>query len=284
MKSQVKRNIRAGTGLSLIIGLSAALAQRANAQLVYGVSSGTGQLFSFNSASPGTLDSAVTLTGMANGEQISTIDYVSGVLYGLGDESHLYTINPSSGTCSLIGSGAFSPVLNGVDFGLTAGPGLFYVSSDLGQNLSLSIGGVATANPTYAGVSLTSLAYDPVNASLYGVSDASHSLYSLNPTTGAATFIGSLGLSFSEVGFTITSSGNAYLAGDLGNQTALFSVNLSSGALTTMGDIGLSGQLNDGLNGIAVGPVTVPEPGFGCLAALGSGILFLVYRKRRFNH
>lgn len=270
------------TILGSVLGGAAFLGCPAQADIVYGVSAGTGQLFSFNSAAPGTLDSAVTLTGMANGEQISTIDIVSGVLYGLGDESHLYTINPSSGACSLVGSGAFSPVLNGVDFGLTAGPGLFYVSSDLGQNLSLSIAGIATASPNYTGVSLTSLAYDPVNAFLYGISASSHDLYSLNPSTGGATLIGSIGLNFTDLGFTISSSGDAYVAGNLGNQTALFSVNLSSGALTTMGDIGLPGQLNDGLTGIAVAPITVPEPGIAGLAALGSGFLLLAYRKRRF--
>src|ERR1017187_2552871 len=86
------------SALALAVGLTAALGTKANAELVYGVSDQLGELVSFDSATPGTLLSAHALTGMASGEQIRGIDEIGGTLYGLGDQNHLYTIDPNSGS------------------------------------------------------------------------------------------------------------------------------------------------------------------------------------------
>src|ERR1700690_1681616 len=137
MKNHTMRTCFARYVLALAAALAVAPGFKANAELVYGVSDQLDQLVSFNSASPGTLLSAVSITGMQSGEQMRGIDWISGTLYGLGDQSHLYTINPATGAATQVGA-AFSPVLNGIDFGFNAGTSQLYVSSDLGQNLTLN--------------------------------------------------------------------------------------------------------------------------------------------------
>ena len=117
--------------------------------------------------------SAHNISGLLGNEQLRGIDWVAGTLYGLGDGSHLYTINPNTAAATLVGS--FSPILNGIDFGFNAGPSQLYVSSDLGQNLTINPGTtVATAGPNYAaGSSLDGIAYDYVSGIFYGSSGSS---------------------------------------------------------------------------------------------------------------
>jgi len=251
---------------------------KANAELVYGVSDQLDQLVSFNSASPGTLLSAVSITGMQSGEQMRGIDWIGGTLYGLGDQSHLYTINPATGAATQVGA-AFSPVLNGIDFGFNAGTSQLYVSSDLGQNLTINpITGVATAGPNYTGASLDSLAYDYFNTDFYGISASTHDLYGVNPVTGATTLIGATGVSFADrIGFDISPmTGSAYFSGTVAGQTEFFGVNLATGALTLVGDIGTPGELTSGLDSIAV----VPEPATMALTAIG-GFMLVSLRRRK---
>jgi len=264
--------------IALAVALAVAPGFKANAELVYGVSDQLDQLVSFNSASPGTLLSAVSITGMQSGEQMRGIDWISGTLYGLGDQSHLYTINPATGAATQVGA-AFSPVLNGIDFGFNAGTSQLYMSSDLGQNLTLNpITGVATAGPNYTGAGLDSLAYDYLSTSFYGISSATHDLYGVNPVTGATTLIGATGVSFADrIGFDISPmTGSAYFSGTVAGQTEFFDVNLVTGALTLVGDIGTPGELTSGLDSIAV----VPEPATMALTAIGGFMLVLLRRRK----
>jgi len=195
--STLQARVRGGgkaVGIVLGLGLAASAGSTARAELVYGISDDLDQLVSFDSSTPGTLKSAISLSGMANGEQIRSIDWVSGVLYGLGDQNHLYSINTTTGAVTPVGS-QFSPILNGIDFGLSGGPSLLYVSSDLGQNLSLNpTTAAATVLPNYTGASLDSLAYDSITTGYLAVSAANDDLYSVNPTTGSTTLIGPQGL------------------------------------------------------------------------------------------
>ena len=270
------------TTLAGVVGLAALVGSQAKADLVYGVSDELGQLVSFNSASPGTLLSAIALTGTETGEQIRGIDDVSGVIYGLGDANHLYTINPATGVCTMVGAGAFSPVLNGIDFGFTAGPSQFYVSSDLGQNLSLTTAGVATTMPNYTGASLDTIAYDPLTSVYYGMSASSQDLYTVNPATGSTTLVGPTGVDFiARDGLDITASGAAYFSATVNGQTEFFTANLLTGALTLVGDVGTPGEVISGLDSITVVPTTVPEPGTMALATLGGGLLLFMLRRRK---
>jgi hypothetical protein len=266
--------------LALVIGLAAVPCINANAELVYGVSDQLGELVSFDSATPGTVLTAHALTGMVSGEQIRGIDVIGSTLYGLGDQNHLYTIDPASGSCTMIGSG-FSPVLNGIDYGFNAGTSQLYVSSDLGQNLTINpTTGAATAGANYTGAVIDALAYNYVNTLFYGVSAVDHSLYQVNPVTGATTLVGPTGVAFVDrVGFDISgATGTPYFSGTVGGQTEFFTVNLTTGAMTLVGAVGTPGEFSSGLDSIAV--AAIPEPSTVALLAVG-GLLFGLLRRKK---
>jgi hypothetical protein len=280
MQTQTARTFCNRNVLALAVGLAAASGITASAELVYGVSDQLGELVSFDSTTPGTLFTAHALTGMVTGEQIRGIDEFNGTLYGLGDQNHLYTINPATGSVTLVGSG-FSPVLNGIDFGFNAGTSQLYVSSDLGQNLTINPAtGVATAGPNYTGAVIDAMAYNYVNTLFYGVSAVNHDLYQMNPVTGATTLIGASGVAFADrIGFDISSATDiAYFSGTVSSQTEFFTVNLATGAMTLVGDVGTPGEFSSGLDSIAVAPV--PEPTTLALAAMGGGAMLLLMRRK----
>jgi hypothetical protein len=266
--------------LAVAVGLAAACSIRANAEIVYGVSDQLDELVSFDSASPGTLLSANSITGMQSGEEMRGIDWINGTLYGLGNQSHLYTINPLTGAATMVGSGAFSPILNGIDFGFNAGPSQLYVSSDLGQNLTINpLTAVATAGPAYTGASIDAMAYDYFGGGFYGISADTHDLYSMNPATGATSLIGPTGVNFVDrIGFDISpASDDAFFSGTVDGQTEFFRVDLATGALDLIGDVGTPGELTSGLDSIAV----VPEPTTAALSAIAGGLMLFFLRRKK---
>jgi hypothetical protein len=277
--------VRATSAIGFAVAALAAVNFNTQAELIYGVSDQLNQLVSFDSSTPGNLDSAYALVGMASGEQIRGIDWINGTLYGLGDHSDLYTINPSTAVCTLVGS--FTPLLDGVDFGFNAGPSLLYVSSDLGQNLTLNPNtAAATAMPNYsAGASIDAIAYDYVSQSFYGISADNHDLFSVNPTTGGVTLIGPTGVNFLDrVGFDISPNTDvAYFSATVGGQTEFFTVNKITGALTVVGDVGTPGEFSSGLDSIAVvGTITpTPEPTTAAFLAIGGGLALTILRRKK---
>ena len=270
---------RAGRGFTLAVGLIAALGTGANAETIYGVSDSLNTLFSFDSSNPQDLTSAYSISGLANNEQIRGIDWIGDTLYGLGSQSHLYTINPNNGVATLVGPG-FTPALDGIDFGFNAGTSQLYVSSDLGQNLTLNpITGAATVGPNYTGAPIDAMSYDYANGNFYGLSAETDNLYLLNPATGTETLIGPSGISFAErIGFDISpSTDTAYFGGTVSGQSDLYSVNLSTGAFTLIGPLAPDELSTATIDSIAV----VPEPASLTLIALGGGFAVLLFRRKR---
>jgi len=278
MKNQAIRTNRNRSILALAAGLAVVSGIAANAELVYGVSDQLGELVTFDSAAPGTIITAHALTGMVSGEQIRGIDVIGSTLYGLGDQNHLYTINPATGACTSVGSG-FSPILNGIDYGFNADNNQLYVSSDLGQNLIINpTTGTATAGPNYTGAVIDAMAFDYVTTAFFGVSAVNHDLYAMNPVTGATTLVGPTGVAFADrIGLDIDTSGNAFFSGTVGGQTEFFNVNLGTGAMTLVGAVGTPGEFSSGLDSIAV----VPEPTSLALAAIGGGATLLLLRRKK---
>jgi Domain of unknown function (DUF4394) len=273
MRVEAFRNLLAGSACALAITLNI----NANAELVYGVSDQLGELITFDSATPQNVVTAHSLSGLANNEQIRGIDFVGGTLYGLGSQSHLYTINPNTAAATLVGS--FTPQLNGIDFGFNASGSLFYIASDLGQNMTLTTAAVGTTLPNYpAGASIDGLAYDHLSGAFYGISATTHNWLQLNPTTGAVTTIGPTGVPVDDrLALDISPTTDiAYFSGTIGGQTEFFTVNKTTGALTFVGDVGTPGQFSSGLDAIAL----IPEPNTVALFAVGGLLLGLLIRKK----
>src|SRR5262245_39038652 len=111
-----------GAALAVALGPLALGPGRAEAEFLTGLTS-TGNLVTFDSATPGTIGSSVAITGLQGGETLLGIDRrpANGVLYGLGSTSRLYTINTISGAATQVGSaGAFT--LSGTSFGFDFNP------------------------------------------------------------------------------------------------------------------------------------------------------------------
>src|SRR3954447_23591927 len=86
------------------------------ARPIVGITS-TNQLVSFDSATPGTISSAVAITGLVSGDQIQGIDFrpANGVLYALGindtagnDTGRIYTIDIATAVATVVGVAPFS--------------------------------------------------------------------------------------------------------------------------------------------------------------------------------
>jgi hypothetical protein len=101
-------------------------------------------------------------------------------------------------------------------------------------------------------IGMTGLAFDPLNSVLYGITgfespNSPRSLVTINPTTGAATIVGTLidnpangAVGLSDISFR--SDGTLF---GIGVGDELYTINLASGALTLVGSTG--NQIGGGL-------------------------------------
>ena len=277
------------TFIGALLGLSPLLPAPANAatELIYAVDTAN-NLFSFWSDDPGNVLSQSAISGIQNAEEIRGLDYYNGVLYGLGSFSYLYTIDPSSAVATQVGAPGvkFSPLLNGATFGVDNDASGLRVVSNLRQNLLVNrAAGTATAGPTlsyaagdpYAGQlpRADALSYDPVSGIWYAADTLKNSLATLNPTTGALSTIGLMGIDPSQInGMDISLfTGVMYMgtpAASSDPQANLYVVDKATGFATLVGQIDVPGA-----NTLVRGLTVVPEPGSVVLLALGAvGLLF----------
>ena len=282
--------------LASLVGL--AIAGEASALAVYGVTTIGNSLVRFDSASPGTINSTVTVTGLAAGATLRGIDFrpVDGLLYGMSSDSRLYTINLSTGVATAIGPGG-GFLLNGTTFGFDFNPvpDRIRVTSDTEQNLrlnpntgalaatdaALAYAGTdpnAAANPNIVGSAYTNSFSGATTTTLFGIDSALDILVTqAPPNAGTLNTVGSLGFNTSDqVGFDIFFFDNRAFASltTPGAFSSLFSINLATGAATSIGAIGSNLTIAD----IAI--QQVPEP--GTMALLAAALLgSLAVRSRR---
>lgn len=282
--------------LAAIAAISAvgAGASFASAATIYGVTM-QNNLFSVDSASPTAVQTAVFISGLQSNEVITGIDFrpATGELYGVGSTARLYTINPTTGVATAVGTG-FTPTPNGTEFGFDFNPTIDRIRlvSDTDANYVLNpITGatqlVATnlfypagdpnagANPSIVGSAYTNSSPIGTTTQLYGIDSVLNTLVTQANNTGVLGTVGPLGIDVTNlVGFDIAGANNtAYLSANLGpaDTSKLYTVNLATGASTLVGELG---------GGLFVRDITVAIPEPTSLGLIG-GLSVLTLRRRK---
>jgi len=303
--SRITRAVLALTFGSLVLGWGGA-----EAELLTGLTS-TGNLVTFDSGTPGTIGSSVAISGLLSTETLLGIDRrpATGILYGLGSSSRLYTISTTTGLATAVGAGPFSPALSGTAFGFDFNPVpdrirvtstdtsnfrlnpndgtvagtdtvLSYVLGDSGAGLTPRVVGSAYTN-NFNGTAITTLFGIDSNRDVLVMQGGLNGVPS--PNGGGLTTIGTgLGFNTSDlVGFDISgTTGIAFasLVAPTGGPAQLFTINLTTGAATLVGTIGTGLTLTGLAAGVGTAP-TVPVP--SSLILLGTGALVLIAWARR---
>jgi hypothetical protein len=278
--------------ISLLAITACLMPGAARADLVFANTTG-GRLISFDSATPGTLQSNVGISGVLG--DLVGIDFrpANTVLYGVGNNAGIgtvYTINTVTGVASSILSGF---ALNGTSFGVDFNPvaDALRIVSNTGQNLRITAGGSgvvnvdgtlnigATTATGVVGAAYTNNFAGATSTTLFVVQDnvtaGTDMLFIQNPpNNGTLTTPITLAINVSQLsGFDITADNRAFLSWNGGNQFG--SLNLSTGSAVNFGAIG--GGFAGQIAGIAV---TVPEP--STLAMIGTGVaICLAWRRKR---
>jgi hypothetical protein len=295
--------------LALALGPLVLGVGRAESELLTGLTS-TGNLVTFDSGTPGTIGSNVAITGLLAAESILGIDRrpATGILYGLGSSSHLYTINTTTGLATVVGATPFSPALSGTAFGFDFNPApdrirvvstdtssfrlnpndgtvagtdtpLSYAAGDSGAGITPRVVGSAYTN-NFNGTAVTTLFGIDSNRDVLVMQGGPNGIPS--PNGGVLTTMGAgLGFNTSDlVGFDISGiSGVAFasLVSPTGGPAQLFTINLTTGGATLVGTIGTGLTLTGLAAGVGAGTVPVPSS----LVLLGGGALVLVAWARR---
>lgn len=278
---------------SYLLGTLASLAMLpvASAASLFGVTTDN-MLVSFDSSAPSVFQTSVTITGLFDADgttpnpngSILNLTARPGAnpgdfqLYGIDNNANVYTIN-LGGVATLVSSG-FTPA--GFSAGLAYDPfnDNFVYAGDNAENFSLSIGGVATANPdlTYAGggtPSIFGLGIDPSFGTVFAIDAAGDTLStSINPTfpgDSELTVLGGLGADVTSFGGLVVNwDGTLYAAMSTdGLTSSLYSINPTTGTATALGGFGA---------GVGLTTIAVPEPSAALLGGLG--MLALLRRRR----
>ena len=283
------RQLRAVCFLAIVL----AFAVSGKAELIYALTDAN-SLEAFDSATPITTTPAVAITGLQPGDSLVAIDVrpLNGKVYGLGNLSNLYIVNPVSGLATQVGShGGFS--LSGTSFGFDFNPmaDRIRVVSNTGQNLRLNpdTGVLAGADPNVAYA-----AGDPNNGATPNIEGAAYSnnfvgagsttLYDIDATlrilatqdlaTGELHTVGSLGIAFTlqnDLGFDISgTTGVAYAAfnatGSLNTQLSIVTLTGGSGGVGLIDSVRVIDIAVAGVSVIsrkahgAVGTFSIPMP------------------------
>lgn len=234
------------------------------------------RLFSFDSGAPGTQTGTVNVTGLQTNEAVVAIDFrpSDNVLFALGNSGRLYTIAPSTGAATIVGSAI---ALTGFDLGMT-----FVTSSSLIQFVSETGANFTRDATSGANASSTNLSYASGDANagtapqvealaanatgtIFGIDRGTDRVVTLNPSNGELTTVAALSVTTTGfgIGFDIDGA-TAYASfpppGAPANTIYLYTVNLSTGVATSAGIINSGGS---NVLGLSVAPAGVTLPGSG---------------------
>lgn len=259
----------------------------ASAATIFGVDE-TNQLVTFSSTMPGTFTSSVKITGTSS--SIEALDFrpLNGMLYGLGTDRVVYTINTMTGAATAASAALgidgsvfgfdFNPTIDRVRIVSNTNNNYVYNPNDgslTGAPTTSALGYAAGDRNAGRDPGVSAAAY---TTSSFGAPGTSTQLYVIdtdldvlarqNNNGGVLTTVGGLGSDLgSRTSFDI--AGNDAFAF---NGRSLYSVDLASGALSSLGDTSRQ------LFGIAVAPV--PEPATWAMMIMGFGVIGCSLRRR----
>jgi len=215
------------------------------------------QLLTFNARNPERIRDIQAISGLPAGVSLRGIDFrpKTGDLYGVGSDSVVYRVNPSTGIAIAEGP-AFTPALRGQSYGVDFNPVVdkIRVVSDDRQNLRLNVdeGTVLSAdadlNPgmpqvVAAGYENSSFSVNqPAATTLHVVDAASDSLFTQSPpNNGTLTNPRKLRVDVGlNAGFDIAGADNVgYLSNATsGRGTGLYTVDVPTGKTKWLGRVG----------------------------------------------
>ena len=253
-------------------------------QTIYAVDLGNN--FSlFHSASPGTVDRFLPITGLLTGDRIVGIDFrpVDGKLYGVGIDSRVYTVDTVTAVAIPVGA-TFTPALDGEHFGVVLDPATDRIriqSAESGQNLRLD---PATGQVTDVDAVLTYAFGDPNEASAPEIAatavttGASPATYGIDwrldefvvmpdPNSGFVTSVGSTGVFTAAcAALDVGANGVVYASMTIGGINNLYTMNVSTGAATALGTI----DVVPSIQSIAIAPGSPTSASVGEASTLAS--------------
>lgn len=271
----------------LAIGLCTIfVAGGAQAATVYGVD-GNDNLVSFSSSAPGTFTSSVKITGASG---ILSLDFrpLNNVLYGLGSDRVIYTIdrftgvataasgvldlgslstqfaldfNPTIDRLRIVSNADNNFVFNPNNGALTVATPVFYAPGDANEGRNPNITAVAYTSSVFGAA--------PGTTQLFGIDTERDVLTKVANSLGRLDTVGGLNVDVgSRASFDIR-GGDAFLI----DGRNFYSVNLATGALNRVG------QTHESLFGLAI--AAVPEPSTWAMMIAGFGMAGATLRRRR---
>ena len=267
----------------LLLGaaMAATLGTGAQAATVFGVDTDN-ILVTFDSRAPGAFTSQKLITGTSATFLAFDFRDSNGLLYGLGDDLTLYTINTSTGFASAVGGPLALTGSNfGFDFNTVVDAIRIVSNDDSNYVVNADTGMISTvATPVAYGAGdvaegqnaiVTGNAYLHGTTTQYAIDTNLDTLVMQANNAGTLTTVGSLGaLAGPRTSFDIDFDNTAYML----DGSRFYTVDLDTGASTFIGNTERS------LYGIAIGTAAVPEPGTWALFILGFGAIGGALRRK----
>lgn len=213
------------------------------------------QLAFYNAQNLNAPMSSVSITGVASGEQITSIDYrpATGQLYGLSSLGNLYFIHETSGIATALSDQPLNPAVSGANASIDFNPTVDRIRlvTESGQNLRLhpELGTVVATDgsinggnaPRIGAVAYTNSMAGASSTQLFDIDFEEDKLYIQSPPNdGGLEAVGDLTVDFSGIGdFDINPDNSVALAVTFNdNASRLFTIDLMSGKAVWVGDFG----------------------------------------------
>ena len=242
------------------------------------------KLLSFDRATPGTIRTTATVTGLQSGENLLGIDYrpADGMLYGVGSTGRIYTLNGTTGAATLKSTLAADTTdttlpftaLAGTEFGVDFNPvaDRLRLVSNTGQSLRINVDTGATTtdgaiNGGAVNTAITAAAYTNSFAgtgstTLFVIDAANGTLYTQNPpNNGTLALPLPLGLTATAVaGFDIDARTNTgYAVMTVGGVRGFYTLNLAAPvAPATQATLVAAINVTEELRGVALKAPAAP--------------------------